>query len=255
MLRDAIDTVSTDPTIATRWGTPLIGFADARDEGFQKLKNELIPGHLLPEEILQRPTVVISYFLPFLPETTDSNRGEGLASFDWARAYEETNSLLGKIGLLLVERLQQAGFHAELPEAASHFDRERLVSAWSQRHIAVMAGLGTFGLNNMLLTDAGCSGRLGSVVTDAPFAPDTPLQQERCLFKKNGSCGKCADACPAGALLRTGYDRQKCFAQCLKNAERYTDLGSSYAGNSAGSEVCGKCIAGMPCAHWKQRRA
>ena len=53
-----------------------------------------------------------------------------------------------------------------------------------------------------------------------------------------------------------GFNRHKCYEQCLKNAAVYTGFGSSYAEpteNEAapayGSEVCGKCIAGMPCAH------
>ncbi|MDD3403324.1 MAG: hypothetical protein PHQ72_08215 [Hespellia sp.] len=41
-----------------------------------------------------------------------------------------------------------------------------------------------------------------------------------------------------------------------KNAEVYTDFGSSYVdetgedANSVGSEVCGKCVTQSPCAFW-----
>ena len=73
--------------------------------------------------------------------------------------------------------------------------------------------------------------------------------------------------CPAGAISPDGFDRHKCYAQCLKNAAIYTEFGSSYTGAGEqkadaercegstddrgvyGSEVCGKCIAGMPCAY------
>ncbi|WP_338094171.1 hypothetical protein [Methanorbis furvi] len=33
---------------------------------------------------------------------------------------------------------------------------------WSHRHFAVLAGLGTFGVNNMLITRMGCYGRVSS---------------------------------------------------------------------------------------------
>ena len=55
--------------------------------------------------------------------------------------------------------------------------------------------------------------------------------------------------CPSGALTPEGFDRHKCYEICMKNAAVYTEFGNSYAlDEKVGSEVCGKCIAGMPCA-------
>ena len=65
---------------------------------------------------------------------------------------------------------------------------------WSQRHAAVAAGLGELGLNNMFICpEYGIRVRLGSVITDAPLAPD-PLEKigETCT-----QCGACVEACPA----------------------------------------------------------
>ena len=53
------------------------------------------------------------------------------------------------------------------------------------------------------------------------------------------------------------YIALKCYAVCQENAKIYTQFGSSYTNedgtgaNSVGSEVCGKCITGSPCAFWK----
>ena len=50
-------------------------------------------------------------------------------------------------------------------------------------------------------------------------------------------------------ILTVHYDKE--------NAKLYTQFGSSYTNedgtgaNSVGSEVCGKCITGSPCAFWK----
>lgn len=56
-----------------------------------------------------------------------------------------------------------------------------------------------------------------------------------------------------GALMDKGFDRKKCYLVLRKNAERYTEFGSSYdAGTGkdyvSGSEVCGKCVTNVPCA-------
>ena len=48
---------------------------------------------------------------------------------------------------------------------------KNLISDWSHRHVAVIAGLGKFGLNNMLITDNGCCGRVGSFITDLKIEP------------------------------------------------------------------------------------
>jgi len=153
--------------------------------------------------------------------------------------------------------LARHGVRAAVAQAASTFDRERLVSHWSHRHFAYLAGLGTFGINNMLITRSGGCGRYTSVVTDLDITPGQPLETEYCLYKKNGKCGACLRRCPTAALTAADgtshYDRHKCFAILKKNAEAYQDFGSSYTNedgraNSVGSEVCGKCTVHVPCA-------
>lgn len=105
----------------------------------------------------------------------------------------------------------------------------------------------------MLITKIGCCGRYSSILSNLDVKPDSPLKDEFCLYKKNGSCGICVKNCPSGALTLDGYDRHKCYAVLRKNAELYTDFGSSYTDvsgnqpNSIGSEVCGKCVVNTPC--------
>ena len=54
--------------------------------------------------------------------------------------------------------------------ATHNFDEAKLVSYWSQKHVAYMAGLGKFGLHHMIITEKGCCGRLGSIVTNAKIS-------------------------------------------------------------------------------------
>jgi len=69
---------------------------------------------------------------------------------------------------------------------------------FSHRHAAVAAGLGVFGLNNLLLTPQyGPRQRLVSIITEAPLKPNPLLKKSLCLGAK---CALCVKKCPAHAL-------------------------------------------------------
>ncbi|MBP2632283.1 MAG: iron-sulfur cluster-binding protein [Firmicutes bacterium] len=240
--------------ITAKWGEPLVGFADANHPDVFKLKELISEQHVMPSEVLQEPTIIIAYFVPFTKELADTNKVTGdSASPEWARTYEETNEMFGRLNQYLIEELKKMGYEAGVSKEATTFDRKSLISHWSQRHIARIAGLGTFGINNMLISKKGCCGRYSTVVTNLDVVPDKPMEEEYCLYKSKGVCGVCVKHCPSGALTFKGFNREKCFQVCLKNAELYKDFGSSYLeqtgmnANSAGSEVCGKCVVNVPC--------
>ncbi len=257
---DFMKRYSNERNISTKWGTPLVGFADASHPYILALKEIIGPSHFMPTDVLEDAAIIIAYYVPFTRELAKTNRTSGrLASSKWALAYEQTNAMFGYLNAHLIGYLEQNGYHAAVSKQASTFDQEKLISNWSQRHFAYAAGLGTFGLNNMLITKSGCCGRYSTIVTNLDMAPDMPLSEELCLFKKDGSCGVCMKKCPMEALSITGYKRQKCYSLLRENAKLYTEFGSSYldeAGknaNSEGSEVCGKCITASPCAFWNRK--
>lgn len=69
------------------------------------------------------------------------------------------------------------------------------------RLAAVEAGLGTLGLNLMLLTpEFGPRVFLSAVMTDLALSPDEPLTEELCLGLEQ--CGRCAAICPEDAIPR-----------------------------------------------------
>lgn len=66
---------------------------------------------------------------------------------------------------------------------------------------AVEAGLGTLGLNDMLLTPRfGPRVYLCGMMTNLEVEPDEPLEKELCLGLE--ACGRCAAVCPADAIPR-----------------------------------------------------
>lgn len=226
---------------STTWGIPIIRFSSADNPLFPKLKSAVSPTHLLPQDMLPEARTVISFFLPFPPDINKSNNGELLSSEEWATGYIETNELIGKLGEHMAHILNKENHKLVTIPATHNWIEDKLISNWSHRHAAFISGLGTFGLNNMLITDRGCSGRIGTLITSAQVAPDEQPEHEGCLFKHNGSCKKCIRKCVNEALLKDSFDRFKCYDQLLKNVEKHKSLG--YA------DVCGKCLAAVPCSH------
>lgn len=254
-------------TLTGIWQVPIVGFADAKGEYIKQLRNIAHPQHQMPEEVLEDAKTIIVYFVPFEKWVSvypvdkkqveigveTGKEDENLASPQWAESYELTNAMFGRLNEHIIKTINSMGYEASEASEAGIFYRDEVISHWSFRHLAYAAGLGTFGMNNMLITEKGCSGRYNAIVTNLEIEPNSPQKEEACLYKKDGTCGVCMKRCPAGALSKNGFNRHKCYDQCLKNAKIYNNFGSSYGGDGEeyGSEVCGKCIVGMPCAHEK----
>jgi epoxyqueuosine reductase QueG len=233
---------------------PLVAFADGSDPIYEKLKNESVIGehHRSPGEWLEGARSVISYFLPFSMEIVESNKTEGLPSDEWYQARywgEEFNNVLRAH---LVESIEEAGHRAVAPVIEDEFETYRVTSNWSERHTAFIAGLGTFCLSYALISEKGCAGRYGSVVTDIelPVSPGAPGGlMDNCLGDGNGDCDICIKRCPAGAITREGKDHEKCRAFIVEEINSvYGERHGYFAGG------CGKCQTNTPCARTNPRR-
>ena len=224
----------------TAYRDPLIGFASANDPRFRDLR-AAVPSHRLPEELLPGARTVVAFFLPFARWVVDANAShpENVAS-EWATAYVETNTLIGRITTHLIEVLAARGIGAIAEPPTHNFDPGTLTSGWSHKSVAVIAGLGSFGLHRMVITDAGCAGRFGSLIIGAELPIPTTENKERCLFYHDGSCRGCIERCPVNALAADGsIDGKCCYQHLLTVAKTFEHLGVV--------DVCGKCALG-PCA-------
>lgn len=225
----------------TVWGSPIVGFASASDSMFKALKSAVGESHAMPAELLHNAKTVVAFFLPFTEETAGTNIEGQTSSSEWARAYIETNKLIHDLNLHMQGFLRAQNHASKIMPATHNFDPDKLISDWSHRHIAVIAGLGRFGLNNMLITEQGCCGRVGSFVMSAEVEPDPQRNHEACLYRSNGKCMKCTERCVNKALLADNFDRHKCHEMCLQNGKLFLSLGKA--------DVCGKCLVGIPCSH------
>jgi epoxyqueuosine reductase QueG len=194
-------------------GASVLGFAPVeRFEGAPAAHHpaELLPGARsvvsfgirLLDRVLQWPELLTGSAL--LPETL---RLKALhLGFYRQSGYDIVNDQLNAIALRLANWLEEHGFasvffpatYGSLPEELAY-----IPGMLSQRHAAVRAGLGQFGLNNVVVTPRyGPRVRFNSVITAAPL-PGTPLPSE--ALCRGEQCSLCVKACPAAALaLREG---------------------------------------------------
>ncbi len=234
---------------------PLVAFAAAGDPMYGQLKKEGIigPHHQSPDEWLPGARSVVSYFLPFSKEIVESNRVEGMPSKEWylARFWgEEFNNALRDH---VAGAITQAGHRAVAPPRTDRFVMLPTTSNWSERHTAYIAGLGTFCLSYSFITEKGCAGRFGSVISDLPLShtPRTAASlMENCIYDADGTCGDCIGRCPAGAVTAEKKDHITCMNFIAEKilTEYPQKYGNIYAGG------CGKCQTAVPCARTNPNR-
>ncbi|MDA9241706.1 tRNA epoxyqueuosine(34) reductase QueG [Acidimicrobiales bacterium] len=130
--------------------------------------------------------------------STDRPQAE-IAAYAWRDHYGSLKSALGEIAAAL----QADGYTARVVA-----DDNALVD----RAAAIRAGVGWAGKNsNVLVPGHGSWFVLGAVVTDAPLEHDQPVEPA-C-----GSCRRCLDGCPTGAIIAEGVvDARRCLAWLLQ---------------------------------------
>jgi epoxyqueuosine reductase len=247
------------------WGDALVGFAAGDDPLFEFLKEDIGEFYWTPKEIFgltfgtgpaasvgrEAPRLsVVAWVLPQTGATKADQRQESRFPADrWVISRAYWQELSDDVHATVVARLAAMGLRAVAPEQSAHWRTAESplygrASTWSQRHTAFVAGLGTFGLSDGLITPVGKAMRAGSVVVEAALAP-SPRRYEGhhdwCLFYVDGTCEDCIRRCPAGAITKAGHDKVKCEAYLRRIAVRTEPLIGSRTGG------CGLCQAGVRC--------
>ncbi|WP_144636245.1 tRNA epoxyqueuosine(34) reductase QueG [Priestia megaterium] len=199
-------------------GIDKIGFASA--SMFDELKNRLLAQQELgyasgfeepdiekrvdPTLVVPKARSIISIALAYpsklkdAPKSTKEDRRGIFCRASWGQDYHT----------VLRDRLQKLETFIKEKVPAAILQSMVDTGELSDRAVAERAGIGWSGKNCAIVTpEFGSYVYLGEMITDIPFPPDKPIE-DGC-----GTCNKCVDACPTGALVTGGQlNSQRCIA-------------------------------------------
>ena len=243
------------------WDEPLVRIAAGDDPLFAQIKADIGPFYWLPEEayalafpddpVTSAELSVVVWILPQTDATlADQNEATEVPAERWARSRDFGEKFNCALRLHVAEALTVAGSPAVAPERLSGFDYRTsekfgIASNWSERHTAFIAGHGTFGLSDGLITERGKAVRFGSVVVRERLPVDErPYEdyQAWCLWYAEGRCGACIRRCPPRAITPAGHDKAKCF-------DYIRNVTAPHSQSTYGTEAtpCGLCQVKIPC--------
>ncbi|MFN7171042.1 MAG: 4Fe-4S double cluster binding domain-containing protein [Candidatus Omnitrophota bacterium] len=143
--------------------------------------------------------------------------------------YRVVNHFLDEIALRVSQFIQGKGYTALPIPASQIIDWEKQSAHLSHKKIAILAGLGWWGRNNLVVNpQLGSQFRLVTILTNLPLKPGIPLNED-C-----GDCRECLSVCPVGAIKENPeeFDHRACFEK-LKEFRKsgYTE-----------QFICGICV-------------
>ena len=183
---------------------------------------ELVPG---AESVV---SVCVSYFQPHRRPGGGGPEAAKISRYAWGDDYHDV--LKEKLAELFDWLDREAGGVGgrAFVDSAPVLDK-----AWAQR-----AGLGWQGKNTNLLTRThGSFVFLGELIVDVPLEPDAPFRADHC-----GSCTRCLDACPTGALdAPYQIDGSRCISYWTiehRGPDLPEDLASEFGTWAFGCDIC-----------------
>ena len=118
-------------------------------------------------------------------------------------------SPLAQIARDLIEVLREEGYKGVIPPESV-----------PRKPIAILAGIGAYGKNSMILTEEfGLSLRLEVVITDALLDKDRSFEKDLCA-----DCDRCVRSCPTSALKPYVLDVDRCLVHITETGTSDAEL-------------------------------
>ena len=158
-----------------------------------------------PSDILENAKSVVVCLMNHYPTVTQDKDEPQIAKYAYSTDYH----------YIIWEKLKLLADSLGLEEYAVACDTMPVFD----RALAVRAGLGWIGKNNMLVNPKfGSYTFIGELFTTLPLIPDLPTEN-RC-----GKCRKCLDSCPTGALTERCLNANKCLSyRTIESKEPLTE--------------------------------
>jgi epoxyqueuosine reductase len=184
------------------------------------------PGEIVPGAVAA--VVVLENYLPGegKREAESGMRGVKIAKYALGEDYHRV--LTRRLGLI-ADWLRERG--------------ATIARVWAdagpvpERELAERAGLGWIGKNTMLIRPgSGSFCLIGTVFTDLALVPASPAGYDRC-----GSCTRCLDACPTGALVAPrALDATRCTSYLTIESRQPIpeELADKLEGWGFGCDIC-----------------
>ncbi len=181
-----------------------------------------------PRDLMSSCRSVVVIGIPLPKTITDT-----APSSYYSHLYSAVNSSLDSASERIALELGSLGFDAIYVPRDGYKGikglRACMGSFFSHKQAAYYAGMGTYGMNGLLLTEKhGPRIRFTSVLTSADLPAGAPMDRNLCI-----KCGKCIASCPAEAISDGKIDSNACL-------DRNEELGRH------GISPCGRCIAVCP---------
>ena len=250
-------------TLVKDWGADLVGIASVeRFEGappghgpldlMPRARSVIVAGVRIPDPVVDYD----EYHLKMKEMNPELGIQASIENFYMQMGHYVEDMMLNIIATRLANRLETGWGLRSLPTPnAQHTGLGHPVMGtpmgfFSQRHAAVRAGLGEFGLSGLVITPQyGPRVRYVSVITEAELEPDPLLTEKVCM---RGKCGgdagpACQQKCANKAItLRPGTDLDKIFIDIPVTLDRPRCISMSSTPGAFGCTFVGTCLRACP---------
>lgn len=249
--------------LATDWGASLVGIAPVeRFEGapaghgpldlMSHAKSVIVAGVRIPDPVVEYD----EYHLKMTEMKSELGIRANMENFYMQMGHYVEDMMLNIIATRLANYIEVNHNLRALPTpnaqhtGLGHAVMEAPMGFFSQRHAAVRAGLGEFGMSGLVVTPQyGPRVRYVSVITSAELEPDPLLAEMVCL---RGKCGGeagpvCQQKCSKNALtLRPDADLDAIFIDSPVSFERFKCINMDTTQGLFGCTFVGTCLRDCP---------